>query len=399
MVAGAGAPPAAGRTTVQVVRVEEAHADVLAEFLRQTWSPGATAESVRAARAEQARTNPLGAGEEIPTFLLVSEGRALGHVTTIPLRLWCDGREHRAHWVKGLWVLPEHRNGPVGFLVLKEAARQLGWALGMVVQEAPRRLFQALRFSDLGAMSNHVRLLDAPAVLSRIDVAGVGLSRGPTWLPRAARMAQRSGAAWAGGHLVAGATRAWTLALGRAGGGLRVAPEPNPDWSEMTALWERARVRIAAGAVRDGATLHWRYGLREPGLYTLVVARRRGELVGLAVVRRPGETDDPRLAGVRVAVLSDVLFVPGDERAGLAALAGAEEVARDLGAQALVSGASHAALRALLPRRGYVALPGTVHCVVRAGSAADALPATLPVAVAMRDWWLTRGDSDADEAF
>lgn len=382
------APPSA----VEVVRVEEKHAGALAEFFRQVWDPGATAETVRRARAAAAAVNPLGAGEDVPTFAFLSEGRALGYVTTIPAPLWSGGTEHRAHWVKGLWVLPEHRNGPIGFLLLKEAVRHLGCAMAMVVAPAPRRLFGALGFRDLGALPNHLRILRPTRVLRRLELEKLGMERIPGWAPTALRLAQRSGVASAAGAGAALALRLWSRARGRSVGFALDSPA-ELDAAEVDRLWQRARDALPAVSIRDGRTLRWRYGGRAEKPYTFVAARRASELAAVAVVRHPRAEGDERLAGLRVAVLSEVIFPPGQPRAGLAAIAGAERAARDLGADALLCSASHPALAALLPRRAFLRLPGNVHFMARDDAGACALPQTL------EEWWLTRGDSDADDSF
>ena len=116
-------------------------------------------------------------------------------------------------------------------------------------------------------------------------------------------------------------------------------------------------------------------------------------LAGFAAVRPPRAGGDPRLGGARVATLSE-LVAPVDRPAVLRALvAGAETVARSLDADALLCSASHPATRDALRRRAWLPFPGNVHLLVREP------PGTAPLPRALRDWWLTRGDSHADEVF
>lgn len=61
-----------------VVRVDEAHLELLTELIRLAWSPAASVEHVRQARRAAAAVNPHGQGEEVPTFLFMADGRALG---------------------------------------------------------------------------------------------------------------------------------------------------------------------------------------------------------------------------------------------------------------------------------------------------------------------------------
>ena len=74
-------------------------------------------------------------------------------------------------------------------------------------------------------------------------------------------------------------------------------------------------------------------------------------------------------------------------------LAAAESAAREVEADAVLVSASHASVRPLLRKRGYLPLPGNVHFMVRVPPGGPTLPTTGD------RFWLTRGDSEADEAF
>ncbi|UCF19807.1 MAG: hypothetical protein JSU87_18155 [Gemmatimonadota bacterium] len=375
----------------EVVRVADHHLPALAEFIAQTWDPNASAAGLRKARSFAATENPAAGGQEPPTFLLLSAGRALGHVTTIPIRLWHAGELTPAHWIKGLMVLPEHRNGPVGFMVLKEAVNRLDTALAMVVQPAPRKLFQALGFTDLGALPNHIRILNPAQFARRLDLDGVGLASVPRWVHTALRLAQRSGLASLGGALVAAATGLWLVArTGRTSGLVTHAPA-EIDENACDQLWIRSRGQIEAAPARDGSYYRWRYHKSETDRYLAGTVHDDSGLQGIVFVRRPRRNGDPRLAGLRVATLSDLLFPPDRSDVGLALLATAERLARQLGADALLCSASHFAIGPLLRRRAFLRLPGNVHALVRWPN--------VELAPQLDRWWLTRGDSSADEVF
>ncbi len=380
-------------TKVEVVRVDDRHAATLAEFIREVWDSRATPEGVRRARVAAAAANPVTPGEEIPTFLFLANGRALGHVTTIPIRLWSGGTERPAHWVKGLWVLPEHRNGPVGFLLLKEAVRHLGFAMAMVVEPAPRRLFEALGFTDVGAVPNFLRVLRPAKVLRELDVASIDLARMPRCLSLAVRTTQWSGIATGAVAVAAGVTWLWTAAAGGPGHRFKVEAPTGVNVREYDDLWRLTRTEIAAGPVRDASYIRRRYSSRDEGRYQLVTVRRDSALVGFAVVRQPRTEGDPRLKGIRVATLSEATFPTDRTDVGLALVAAAEETARQLEVDALLCTASHRSLPPLLRRRGFVRLPGNVHFLVHRPAGECNLPGVLA------DWWLMRGDSEADEVF
>ncbi len=77
----------------EVVRVDERYLPELTEFYRTVWTPEATVDGVRDARARLAARNLAAPGEEIPTFLFLLDGRAIGHLSTIPFRLAAGGSE------------------------------------------------------------------------------------------------------------------------------------------------------------------------------------------------------------------------------------------------------------------------------------------------------------------
>lgn len=358
---------------IEVVEADDRHVEALAEFYRKVWDPEASGAGVRAAR-RSAANNPVTPGTAPPTFVCLRNDRVIGFVTTLPVRMHTGGVERVGHWVKGLMVSPEHRNGPVGMLVLRHAIRQLGLVGAMVVQPAPRRLFEALGFTDVGVIPNHVRVLRAEHFL------------------RAARLRPL---AWLGGLAARAATTAWTAfsePAKRSAGTTRCSIEP-PAEEELNTLWQRARGGIEAGSARDGASLRWRYGLTGGGLYHWVTVRSPMGLTGVALLRAPREEGDPRLRGIRVATLSDLLFAPRDSATGLALLAGAEGRAHSLGADAVLCSAAHRRIHGVLHRRAFVPIPGNVHFLLRdPDHPGDGVPS-------IEDWWLTRGDSNADEVF
>jgi GNAT superfamily N-acetyltransferase len=377
---------------VEVTRADQRHLDSLAEFIRRVWDPTATFERVRRARAEAAEGNPVEPGRDIPTFLFLHEGRVVGHVSTIPVRVWQASGVQAVHWVKGLEVLPEYQNGPVGFLVLKHAVHELGPALSLAVRPAAHRLLQAVGFRDLGAVPNFLLPLSPARMLQRLDLAA-HLPRVPRALRATIRLAQRTGLVALAGAAAGAATRLWAAAASGPSRPFRTDTPVGLDPDECDDLWRRVRGQIHAGVVRDGRYLRWRYGRASADRYRFVTVRDRGELVGIGALREPRSVGDPRLHGIRVATLSDLLCPPDRPGIALATLAAAATLARSLGADALLCTASHRSLAGPLRRRGFVRLPGNVHFLVREPAGDLGKPP------ALADWWITRGDSEADEVF
>jgi GNAT superfamily N-acetyltransferase len=387
---GAGTAPAAPAVPLTgVIRAGPDQAELLAAFYRQAWDPAATADSVRAALRAAAARNPVRPGEPPPAFLFLADGRPVGHLGTIPVRLWTAAGERSAHWLKGLMVLPSHRNGPVGFYLVREALAQVELALSAAVAPEARALLRAAGMAEVGAIPNAVRLLHPARVLRAVDADSAAA------LPRPARAAaariRRSPLLCAlAGAAVRMACGAWAGVRGGTGGVYAVVL---PEWrtGELARLWARTRRGLSAAPSRDPYSLRARYG--GEGGYRLLGVYEGGVLAGFAAVRPPRAEGDPRLGGARVATLSEIV-APVDRPAVLRALLrGAETVARSLDADALLCSASHPRVRAALRRRAWLPFPGNVHLLLREPPGAPPLPRGLDA------WWLTRGDSHADEVF
>jgi GNAT superfamily N-acetyltransferase len=281
-------------------------------------------------------------------------------------------------------VLPEYRNSGVGFLVLKRALQELNVAGSLSVAAPARRLFTAAGFRELGLLSNQITLLRPARVCSIIEPAALGVAS-PRVLEPVVRIAQRMGAAALAGVTLGALLGLWRFMARLDTASLRAATA-QPDPAAIDLLWMRLRPLIPAGVVRDGHHFS-RYG----DGYRFVTVHHGSILEGVAVIRTPRTEGDPRLRGIRVAVLSDLLADPANPRVQRALLRAAEAAARDAGADALLCSASHTGLRRLLAHQGYLPFPGNVCLLVR-GLPEEACPP-------LDEWWLTRGDGHADEVF
>jgi len=364
---------------IQAVVATEEHADAIATFYRETWGEPVTADSILAGRRSAAADNVAAPGEVPPVAIVLEGDRVIGHYASIPYRIWDGVTESPAHWIKGLMVVPEYRNGPVGYLVVKTLTAQLPLATALVVAPAARRLLSAFGYSDLGAIPNYVRPLRPGRLARRLDVTELAPAL-PRWVSAGMGVAQRVGlAGLAGGaagialDLIATATRRPAARLD-----IGCASEP-PSGEELDEVWARARSTFAASPTG------------EP--YLFVTARDGARLVGIAVLRRPRAISDRRLHGLRVATISDVVFPSRRAEVGLALLGGVERAARAAEADAILCTTSQRALARLLRRQAYLRLPGNVHFLLRDGTGNGRWPQDLA------SWGLARGDGDADEVF
>ena len=379
----------------------------LSAFYRAVWSSGDSAE--RSASEEPAPEKsasdqpapdstdssvPCPFTPDPPPVVGVYAGADLiGHLGSIPTEFWDGQRGIGAHWLKGLMVLEQYRNGPIGYQLVKEMMKQVAVTAVMTVAPAARRLFQAVGFKDLGSVPNYVSVIRPTRVLRAIDVERLGL----TSLPRALRtvlgLSRLPPVAWAGGGLAAvglslvdGANHLTCLGL-RA----RIGATP-PGVAETDAVWERLRTQLDLSPSRCGAYMEWRYAGQRPGRYEFIEVRRGSQLVALVVVRRPERVDDPRLAGLRVGLVVDLVVDPTDTAAVTAAFLAARKWGKKASCDAVLLTLSHLGVGRLVKRLGFIKIPGNVHFMLRTPAGA---PITAPKDT--RRSWLTRGDAWGDD--
>jgi hypothetical protein len=381
-------------TRLQIVRVQDQHAEEVAGFIRIVWNPAATATSVISARAQGARNNVAEPGVPLPTWIALQGGKVLGYVTTLSVQFWDGMHSWPGYWIKGLMVLPEFRSGPIGYHVLKAAADALPLSGGLAVAPAARRLFTALGYNDCGAIDNWLRPLCPARIVQRLDPTRLGISFLPPWTPAFMRVARATGLGVLAGWSVGWALRfAAAAGRGRNAGFSSETLDPAQHADEIAELWKHCAAALRSAVVRDPAYLIPRYPIEPDGLYRWIGVRHGHSLAGVAIVRIPPGAGDERLGGIRVATLADLLYDPADARCGLALLGAVERAALTLDADALLASSASPRTVRLLRRQAYLPLGGSIHLLFRARGESGT-----GFGQSVADWWLQRGDGGSDDA-
>jgi GNAT superfamily N-acetyltransferase len=328
-----------------------------------------------------------------PPFVGVYSGAQLiGHLGSIPTQFWDGQRDADAHWLKGLMVLEQYRNGPIGYQLVKEMMKQVSLTAVMTVALPARRLFQAVGFKDMGPVPNYVTVVRPIRVLRAIDVERLGLASLPRFMKVLLSLTRLGPVAWLGGGVGAiglgvldGVNRLRTLGLR-----IRFSGQP-PATGDTDALWQKLRAQTNLAPSRGGSYIRWRYAGAKPGRYEFIDVRRGGRLAALVVVRRPERVDDPRLAGLNVGLVVDLVVDPTDAAAVTAAFLATRKWAKKAACDAVLLTLSHLGVGRLVKPLGFVKIPGNVHFMLRAP--AGALNAPQDTARS----WLTRGDAWGDD--
>ena len=122
------------------------------------------AESSRLRWEWQYRRNPNNPAQE-PEIWIAREGTAIvGQYATMPVQLSVRGREVRGSWGMDVMVAPERQRQGLGEVLFRTWDRNVGASLGLGLSESSYRLFQKLRWPDVGPVPCLVKPLTRRAL-------------------------------------------------------------------------------------------------------------------------------------------------------------------------------------------------------------------------------------------
>jgi RimJ/RimL family protein N-acetyltransferase/predicted N-acetyltransferase YhbS len=319
------------------------------------------AEASRLRWEWQYRRNPNNPGHE-PEIWIAREGPAIvGQYATMPVRLSVRGKEVQASWGMDVMVAPERQRQGLGEVLFRTWDRNVGASLGLGLSDASYRLFQKLRWPDVGPIPCLVKPLTRRAL------------RRPNWPVGINRLVS-----------------AVTLPF------IRIVARNRPLRAEVrliqrfdesfTQLWEELAPKFEFAVRRDAAYLNWKYVSAPHVRYSIAALRRDDRNVGYAVYRHVHE---PR---GRVTLLVDFLADPDDENGLATLLHWVDREARHADSDKIRAFAMNAAYRRVLRRSGYFVVKSTMEFVVKVNGV-DVDPAFYETT---DRWHVTLGDSDQD---
>ncbi|HJR58835.1 MAG TPA: GNAT family N-acetyltransferase [Vicinamibacterales bacterium] len=319
------------------------------------------AESSRLRWEWQYRRNPNNPGQE-PEIWIAREGPGIvGQYATMPVKLSLGGRELRGSWGMDVMVAPERQRQGLGEVLFRTWDRNVGASLGLGLSDSSYRLFQKLRWPDVGPVPCFVKPLTRRAL------------RRPNWPVGLNRLVS-----------------ALTLPI------VKIVARSRPLAAEVrmiqrfdesfTKLWEELAPKFGLAVRRDAAYLNWKYVNAPHVRYSIAALRRDDRNVGYAVYRHFTE---PR---GRVTLLVDFLTDPDDENGLAALLRWVDREARQADSDKIRTFAMHAGFRRVLRRSGYFAVKSTMEFVVKI----NAVGVDESFYDQTDDWHVTLGDSDQD---
>ena len=258
-------------------------------------------------------------------------------------------------------VAPERQRQGLGEVLFRTWDRNVGASLGLGLSDSSHRLFQKLRWPEVGPVPCLVKPLTRRAL------------RRPNWPVPINRLVS-----------------ALTLPL------VRIVARTRPIRAEVrliqrfddsfTQLWEELAPKFAFAVRRDAAYLNWKYLSAPHVRYSIAALRRDDRNIGYAVYRHLHE---PR---GRVTLIADFLTDPDDETALPTLLQWVDREARAADSDKIRTFAMHLTFRRALRRSGYFQVKSTMEFV----SKINALDVPVSFYEELDTWHVTAGDSDQD---
>ena len=319
------------------------------------------AEASRLRWEWQYRRNPNNPGGE-PEIWIAREGPAIvGQYATMPVQVSIGGREVRGSWGMDVMVAPERQRQGLGEVLFRTWDRNVGASLGLGLSDSSYRLFQKLRWPDVGPLPCFVKPLTRRAL------------RRPNWPVAVNRLVS-----------------AVTLPI------IKLVARTRPLAAEVrmlqrfddsfTELWDQLAPQFDLAVRRDAAYLNWKYVSAPHVRYSIAALRRNDRNVGYAVYRHLHE---PR---GRVTLLVDFLTAPDDQAGFDTLLRWVDREARAADSDKIRTFALHAGFRRILRRAGYFQVKSTVQFVTKV----NGVDVTDSFYENTDRWHVTLGDSDQD---
>jgi GNAT superfamily N-acetyltransferase len=321
----------------------------------------AAAEGNRLRWDWQHRRNP-NCPPEGPQIWIAREGPTIiGQYATMPVRLVVNGQEMDASWGMDVMVAPERQRQGLGEVLFRTWDQHVGASLGLGQSDSSYRLFQELRWTNVGPVPCLVKPLTRRAL------------RRASWPMPVNR-------------LVSAVTLPFVRIIARVRPLAAEVTAIRKFDDEFTWLWDRLASKFAFIVRRDAPYLNWKF-IEPPHVrYSVAALRRGGELHGYAVYRHVWE---PR---GRVTLLVDFLVDPENEPGMLTLLRWVDREAREANSDKIRVFSLHEGFRRIMKRSGYFQVKSTMGFTTKI----NAIEVPHDFYQHTERWHVTLGDSDQD---
>ena len=291
--------------------------------------------------------NPAASEGNPPVWICRMKDMIIAQVCFMPASVQVKDKTLKGGWCQDLMIRSQYRNMGLGYHLIRHALGELAGSVDIALvsgtNDASYVLLKNSGFTDLGFIGRNIR----PALFD------IGLFRKPG-----------------------------------AGSQVKVSAVDGFD-ERFDRLWGRVSREIPCIIQRDRASLDWRFRKNPYLNYRILAAEKGGELVGYAVLRKDALKRGV-ISGLKVGIVSDILFDPRDIETGRALLIVAfqalKKEVRLVRCDMLCE-----QLKPVLRSAGFIAIKSNNRFLARSfNKESDA------VIKDKNAWYLTYGDSDLD---
>ena len=257
---------------VQIRQFQVADREALLSFLRLAYADDPR-KSEPGFWAWHYLENPNSASDNIPLWVIESDGQIVGQLATIPVIIKAGQRKMPAIWILDFIVHADHRGKGLGKRLVLEAQKSYPTMITLGINEQSEAVFRSLKWAAVGGVYRYQRLL-FPG--NAIKWAPVGKIVNLLYAPFRRRLKAIS-----------------------PGKNSFVRPVTVLDAS-FEALWHRVNSQWTCAVVRDPASLKWQF-IDQPGKkFEILGAYDGDELVGYVVlfIRKPERGNVPPKAAI-----------------------------------------------------------------------------------------------------
>jgi len=363
-------------------------AEGLITFIRAVWDPDTTWQSYMEKRRKNFQENPYAVEGGMPIALLVDGERVVGHVASIPCKVWAHGKESLMYWNAGLHLLDECRGKGLGDILPRKMMEELPLVSGFFVIEQQLRTHTKMGWTIVGKIPEYIKILNPRKVFLNMDLNSA--HQMPAWLRKISNANKRLG--WIVGaniihavlHIYYGFCKTLVSHEKRS----RIVIRTVEQFDErMDEFWSQVKYNISCAQVRNARYLNWMFPHKQG--WVKIVYEEDAKISGYALLAQRSFDKGDLLRGLSTLSIIDILWDSQKDYVLNSLILWIERFAIERNADLIIASLNNNKARSHFINHGYTRIPSTVHFAFH--NAND----NLRLSEKISDWFVTRGDADA----
>lgn len=359
----------------------------LADFIKKVWDPSATIENIILDRNREYQENPFSVEGGMPLALLADGDKVVGHVKSIPCKVWSFGKESPAYWNAGLYLLNECRGKRLGHILPKKTIDALPLVTGFFVVEQQLKTHSKMGWTIVGKIPEFIKVLNPRQFFQKINLDNIHQ------MPKILQKLTRN----SGAPLRICALCLFNIAMGC----FKLYKTLTKESSEskgafeivdlfdqrVDGLWDRSKKFISCAQVRNSGYMNWQFNSKDGWIKAIYI--EEGVVQGYVILSTKSFEKNHRLSNLKIFSIIDILWDFSKPALLKSMLTLLEDFARKQCADVLLCSIGNKYAHKCLYNKGFFKIPGTVHFGFHSKDTSLKLSSNID------DWFFTRGDADA----